>query len=138
MLLGDLHGFVGYAVENAVPQAALRRGDGQDRRTAFNSTLLSMDVPSAKTLAHVGGASRQVCPDADWRTNHPKPASTAFGTRALMRDRTINARVEQGRGRNSLAQAAAFHRLGRSRHHGLENQQTRATALNFVTAAITV
>src|SRR3546814_18158327 len=32
--------------------------------------------------------------------------------------------------------AVAFHRLGRFRDRGLENQQTRAAALNLVTAAI--
>src|SRR3546814_10820659 len=37
---------------------------------------------------------------------------------------------------NSLARAVAFHRLGRFRDRGLENQQTRAAALNLVTAAI--
>jgi len=33
-------------------------------------------------------------------------------------------------------QAVAFHRLGRFRDRGQENQQTRAAALNLVTAAI--
>ena len=37
---------------------------------------------------------------------------------------------------NSLARAVAFHRLGRFRDRGHENQQTRAAALNLVTAAI--
>src|SRR3546814_20324791 len=36
----------------------------------------------------------------------------------------------------TLARAVAFHRLGRFRDRGLENQQTRAAALNLVTAAI--
>ena len=38
--------------------------------------------------------------------------------------------------RNTPARAVAFHRLGRLRDHGHENQQTRAAALNLVTAAI--
>ena len=35
-----------------------------------------------------------------------------------------------------MARAVAFHRLGRFRDRGHENQQTRAAALNLVTAAI--
>lgn len=35
-----------------------------------------------------------------------------------------------------MARAVTFHRLGRFRDRGLENQKTRAAALNLVTAAI--
>ena len=38
--------------------------------------------------------------------------------------------------RNTLARAVAFHGLGRFRDRGQENHQTRASALNIVTAAI--
>ncbi len=48
----------------------------------------------------------------------------------------IDAELNKGEARNSLARAVAFHRLGRFRDRGLENQQTRAAALNLVTAAI--
>ena len=44
--------------------------------------------------------------------------------------------MNKGEARNSLARAVAFHRLGRFRDRGLENQQMRAAALNLVTAAI--
>ncbi len=44
--------------------------------------------------------------------------------------------LNKGEARNSLARAVAFHRLGRFRDRGHENQQTRAAALNLVTAAI--
>lgn len=37
---------------------------------------------------------------------------------------------------DSEATVVAFHQLGRFRDRGLENQQTRAAALNLVTAAI--
>ena len=50
--------------------------------------------------------------------------------------RTLSAELNKGEARNSRPRAVAFHRLGRSRDRGLENQQTRAAALNFVTAAI--
>ena len=50
--------------------------------------------------------------------------------------RTVTAELNKGEARNSLARAVAFHRLGRFRDRGLENQQTRAAALNLVTAAI--
>jgi hypothetical protein len=59
--------------------------------------------------------------------------------------RTVTAELNKGEARNSLARAVAFHRLGRFRDRGLENQQTRAAALNlsrppsfFSTAAISV
>ncbi|MEF2071076.1 Tn3 family transposase [Consotaella aegiceratis] len=50
--------------------------------------------------------------------------------------RTVTAELNKGEARNSLARAVAFHRLGRFRDRGLENQKTRAAALNLVTAAI--
>src|SRR3546814_6257788 len=50
--------------------------------------------------------------------------------------RTVTAELNKGEARNSLARAVAFHRLGRFRDRGLENPQTRAAALNLVTAAI--
>lgn len=50
--------------------------------------------------------------------------------------RTVTAELNKGEARNSLARAVAFHRLGRFRDRGIENQQTRAAALNLVTAAI--
>ena len=50
--------------------------------------------------------------------------------------RTVTAELNKGEARNSLARAVAFHRLGRFRDRGLENQQTRAATLNLVTAAI--
>ncbi len=50
--------------------------------------------------------------------------------------RAVTAELNKGEARNSLARAVAFHRLGRFRDRGLENQQTRAAALNLVTAAI--
>ena len=50
--------------------------------------------------------------------------------------RLVTAELNKGEARNSLARAVAFHRLGRFRDHGHENQQTRAAALNLVTAAI--
>jgi TnpA family transposase len=43
--------------------------------------------------------------------------------------RTVTAELNKGEARNSLARAVAFHRLGRFRDRGLENQQTRAAAL---------
>jgi len=49
---------------------------------------------------------------------------------------TVTAELNKGEARNSLARAVAFHRLGRFRDRGLENQKTRAAALNLVTAAI--
>ncbi|WP_318918930.1 Tn3 family transposase (plasmid) [Sinorhizobium medicae] len=48
----------------------------------------------------------------------------------------VTGELNKGEARNSLARAVAFHRLGRFRDRGLENQQTRAAALNLVTAAI--
>jgi TnpA family transposase len=50
--------------------------------------------------------------------------------------RMVTAELNKGEARNSLARAVAFHRLGRFRDRGLENQQMRAAALNLVTAAI--
>lgn len=50
--------------------------------------------------------------------------------------RLVTAELNKGEARNSLARAVAFHRLGRFRDRGHENQQTRAAALNLVTAAI--
>lgn len=50
--------------------------------------------------------------------------------------RTVTAELNKGEARNSLARAVAFHRLGRFRDRGLENQKIRAAALNLVTAAI--
>ena len=48
----------------------------------------------------------------------------------------VTAELNKGEARNTLARAVAFHRLGRFRDRGHENQQTRAAALNLVTAAI--
>jgi TnpA family transposase len=50
--------------------------------------------------------------------------------------RLVTAELNKGEARNSLARAVAFHRLGRFRDRGHENQQTRAAGLNLVTAAI--
>jgi TnpA family transposase len=50
--------------------------------------------------------------------------------------RLVTAELNKGEARNSLARAVAFHRLGRFRDRGHENQATRASALNLVTAAI--
>jgi TnpA family transposase len=50
--------------------------------------------------------------------------------------RLVTAELNKGEARNSLARAVAFHRLGRFRDRGHENQKTRAAALNLVTAAI--
>ena len=50
--------------------------------------------------------------------------------------RLVTAELNKGEARNSLARAVAFHRLGRFRDRGLENQRTRAAALTLVTAAI--
>ena len=50
--------------------------------------------------------------------------------------RLVTAELNKGEARNSLARAVAFHRLGRFRDRGHENQQTKAAALNLVTAAI--
>ena len=50
--------------------------------------------------------------------------------------RLVTGELNKGEARNSLARAVAFHRLGRFRDRGHENQQTRAAALNLVTAAI--
>ncbi|WP_236559074.1 transposase [Sphingomonas sp. T1] len=49
---------------------------------------------------------------------------------------TVTAELNKGEARNSLVRAVAFHRLGRFRNRGPENIQTRAAALNLVTAAI--
>jgi TnpA family transposase len=43
--------------------------------------------------------------------------------------RMVTAELNKGEARNSLARAVAFHRLGRFRDRGLENQQMRAAAL---------
>lgn len=48
----------------------------------------------------------------------------------------VTAELNKGEARNSLARAVAFHRLGRFRDRGHENQQVRAAALNLVTACI--
>ena len=48
----------------------------------------------------------------------------------------VTAELNKGEARNTLTRAVAFHRLGRFRDRGVENQQTRAAALNLVTAAI--
>jgi len=48
----------------------------------------------------------------------------------------VTAELNKGEARNTLARAVALHRLGRFRDRGHENQQTRAAALNLVTAAI--
>lgn len=48
----------------------------------------------------------------------------------------VTAELNKSEARNTLARAVAFHRLGRFRDRGHENQQTRAAALNLVTAAI--
>ena len=48
----------------------------------------------------------------------------------------VTAELNKGEARNSLARAVAFHRLGRFRDRGLENQQLRSSALTLVTAAI--
>ncbi len=50
--------------------------------------------------------------------------------------RTVTAELNKGKARNSLARAVAFHCLGRFHDRGIKNQQTRAAALNLVTAAI--
>jgi TnpA family transposase len=50
--------------------------------------------------------------------------------------RLVTSELNKGEARNSLARTVAFHRLGRFRDRGHENQQTRAAALNLVTAAI--
>jgi TnpA family transposase len=50
--------------------------------------------------------------------------------------RLVTAELNKGEARNSLARAVAFHRLGRFRDRGHENQQVRAAALNLVTAGI--
>jgi TnpA family transposase len=50
--------------------------------------------------------------------------------------RLVTAELNKGEARNSLARAVAFHRLGRFRDRGLENQQLRSSALTLVTAAI--
>jgi len=57
-----------------------------------------------------------------------------FGDPALRR--LVTAELNKGEARNTLARAVAFHRLGRFRDRSYENQQTRAAALNLVTAAI--
>jgi TnpA family transposase len=48
----------------------------------------------------------------------------------------VTAELNKGEARNTLARAVAFHRLGRFRDRGTENQQMRAAGLNLVTAAI--
>ena len=48
----------------------------------------------------------------------------------------VTAELNKGETRNTLARAVAFHRLGRFRDRGAENQQVRAAAVNLVTAAI--
>jgi TnpA family transposase len=48
----------------------------------------------------------------------------------------VTSELNKGESRNTLARAVAFHRLGRFRDRGTENQQIRAAAVNLVTAAI--
>lgn len=48
----------------------------------------------------------------------------------------VTAELNKGEARNTLARAVAFHRLGRFRDRGTENQQLRAAGLNLVSAAI--
>jgi TnpA family transposase len=48
----------------------------------------------------------------------------------------VTAELNKGEARNSLSRAVAFHRLGRFRDRGHENQGIRAAALNLMTAAI--
>ena len=48
----------------------------------------------------------------------------------------VNAELNKGEARNSLARAVAFHRLGRFRERHHDNQQIRAASLTLVTAAI--
>ena len=50
--------------------------------------------------------------------------------------RLVTAELNKGEARNTLARAVAFHRLGRFRDRGAENQQLRAAGLNLVSAAI--
>lgn len=50
--------------------------------------------------------------------------------------RLVTTELNKGEARNSLSRAIAFHRLGRFRDRGHENQSSRAAALNLVTAAI--
>ena len=50
--------------------------------------------------------------------------------------RLVTGELNKREARKSLARAVVFHRLGRFRDRGHENQQTRAAALNLVTAAI--
>ena len=50
--------------------------------------------------------------------------------------RLVTAERDKGEARNSLACVVAFHRLGRFRDCGHENQQTGPAGLNLVTAAI--
>ncbi|MFM2044920.1 MAG: hypothetical protein RLY86_3496 [Pseudomonadota bacterium] len=60
---------------------------------------------------------------------------------AALRDRVVTPslilkKLSAYRQQNSLARAVAFHRLGRFRDPGHENQQVRAAALTLVTATI--
>jgi TnpA family transposase len=48
----------------------------------------------------------------------------------------VTTELNKGEARNPLSRAVAFHRLGRFRDRGHENQSSRAAALNLVTAAI--
>ena len=50
--------------------------------------------------------------------------------------RLVTAELNKGEDKNSLSRAVAFHRLGRFRDRGHENQSNRAAALNLVTGAI--
>jgi TnpA family transposase len=50
--------------------------------------------------------------------------------------RRVNAGLNKGESRNSLAKAVFFNRLGEVRDRSLESQQYRASGLNLVTAAI--
>lgn len=52
--------------------------------------------------------------------------------------RRVNAGLNKGESRNSLAKAVFFNRLGEVRDRSLESQQYRANGLNLVTAAITL
>jgi TnpA family transposase len=52
--------------------------------------------------------------------------------------RRVNAGLNKGEARNSLARAVFFNRLGEIRDRSFENQQHRASGLNLVVAAITL
>ena len=48
----------------------------------------------------------------------------------------VNAGLNKGEARNTLARAVFFNRLGEMRDRSFENQRYRASGLNLVTAAI--